>query len=117
MPEIYVISPRPQGGGVWPFLRGVLAWVGFVVVVGGSVSVIRHWPAVHVIEAKAFVDPFAGETVPPVPHLRDIPDIPDTAAGPVSEPLPNTAIGLESGAPFICSLGPDGTPHDCEALD
>jgi hypothetical protein len=43
MPENIVVTLKTeQSGGVWPFVRGSFAWIGFGLVVGVGVSICRR---------------------------------------------------------------------------
>jgi len=52
MPENIVVTLRTekQGGGLWPFVRGLFAWVGFVAVVAG-VWFLKPPDVQHAIDA------------------------------------------------------------------
>jgi hypothetical protein len=92
MPEIVVTLKQQQSSGIWPFVRGTFAWVGFgvVAVVGASIlDTPNHLKPAQMIETlradwRAGVAAYRAQANP----YDDI----------ALDPLPNTALGT---APFV----------------
>ena len=71
--EITIVTAKAPGAGLWAFVRGVFAWIGFGVLVGGAFAIItspRPAPEPRACEASQFgcaSDLEIFDTLPPRP--------------------------------------------------
>jgi hypothetical protein len=46
MSKVVVVNPK-EPGALWPFVRGLFAWIGLIAVVGVGAVAVDKRPAVH----------------------------------------------------------------------
>lgn len=125
MAENMVITLKTEKpGGLWPFVRGCFAWIGFSVVVVAGASIVNNpgqqeafragWQAYQAAyRAKANpygqapVNPFDGMAFDPVPKAKAEPEpVGMGKAGSAQEPPLDSDFtrGLIAGAMISCGL-------------